>query len=496
MDLTQETVQRMGGAGKAPAVKAGSFVTILKPQRIVVVSAIFPLKEQLEEYQKALRISNMKLLLAKEENIPNPLGLNVYRCEILRDGTATPWEFMYRYNADKDTVEVEKRIDEAIREAYLDTETHKYYPDQLIQGLATPLMKLSNAKYPHVLLPGISGKFPEEPKKGGPGKEKIEMPGGGKKDPNKPIEVDTAKPATVSFKDLKKEGKSDELLDKFNGKYNLFNPIQEDRKGSILIPKLPTKEGEYADVLVRFFDVGVEPGKTYRYSVQVRMKSPNFEHKDAAFQELAKIKDLYSPFTVTPEIRIPYEYDFYAVDQKPEMEILDGPDKGTILPKETHEKIAVQIHRWIDYVDVDTKKTAADWAIAERVLVRRGDYIGRKVYVEVPTWSERKDAFELAAAIRPGVKGKATDKRAIGWPVEFQEAPDSKSLLVDFAPGKHGKEESASELLILTPEGKLIVRNSRIDTEADNPIGIERVQRFNSWRDRVRQLRDGTGKEK
>ena len=65
-----------GGGGALRPVK------IMKPARIVVVTAVFPWKEQMEEYRRKLHYGTMPELLAKPEDMPRPLGLNVYRWEV------------------------------------------------------------------------------------------------------------------------------------------------------------------------------------------------------------------------------------------------------------------------------------------------------------------------------------------------------------------------------------------------------------------------------
>jgi hypothetical protein len=82
-------------------------------------------------------------------------------------------------------------------------------------------------------------------------------------------------------------------------------------------------------------------------------------------------------------------------------------------------------------------------------------------------------------------------------------------LLVDFtggkrqynpAPGAGGSgivDSSAMDLLILMPDGRLVVRNSRADVDAviDNgtPDGTTRQARVEHWRKRNREVQTGGG---
>jgi len=504
--------------------------------RMVVVSSVFPMREQLEEYRKKLRFATLEELLANPDSVPKALGLNVYRCEMKADGkTFTEWSPLFKYNPKKDRIEVAERIDRLFREAYLDEDNAKTLVNHLQPGLATPLPLLANAQYPKLdkledikLVEGepLDDKQPKGagadkmmPKKGG-----IMIPGG-KKDAADPVVGDEAKFVLVPWKKLPKE-----LADKFSGSKFDADPFgakqdKDDAKGPAAMMKdkgpmgvVPMKDGdnpanpnELYDALVRFIDIDVEPGKTYLYSFQVRMKNPNEGRRnDVAFQALADIKELESPFAYSPPVTIPGEFFVYALDQRPNTDLKDGSDTK---PARAEAPVpygqwntTVQVHRWLKKFTGDLNATVADWAIAERLLVRRGDTIGRYgVNVEIPVWNKSKEAFEIGYhAQKVNVKNKA--KHFGGVPVDFVvDAPPP--LLVDFEGGwktqvKIGnspaipRDEAAVEMLILTPEGKLILRNSRNDTDLANPAALERNERWDTWRKGVDKLKGGgtTGK--
>ncbi|MBI3408118.1 MAG: hypothetical protein HY040_07150 [Planctomycetes bacterium] len=522
---------RAGGkAGTGAANNPSGLVTLVNPYRIAVISALFPVREQLEEYRKELRLPTLQALLADPSNLPKPVGLNVFRCEIKPDGKATDWEVVYRYDPEKEKIEKAERIDRLLRESQIDTDNAQMYGKYLLNGLDTMFPKLAHGSYPMVKLEGIEGKPLAEPeKKQGAEPKKLEekkiegfptgknpVKGGG--EPGKLGGGGDTGQGVWDKVDVpwNSQSVSKDLQEKFKGEYELFNPFakgtQPDKKGFTgefggglggggrfgkegkegkegKDPKKDTKDiTEIPDLLVRFFDVGLEPGKTYRYCVQVRMHNPNFERKDVAFEALAKVKELYSPFAVTPEVRVPPEYHFYAVDQQPEVPIRDGPDFKLDNPGGRTPRVPIQVHRWVESIPKEFLNIG-DWAVAERLLVRKGDFIGRNgVYVEMPVWMESKDKFELYSAPR-GPKARPGDKFNIGVPVDFQ----GPSLLVDFSGGRKDRDESAVEVLVLTPEGKLVVRNSRIDAEDDNPIGKDRKVRYDAWREHVSSLRSGGG---
>lgn len=285
-----------------------------------------------------------------------------------------------------------------------------------------------------------------------------------------------------------------------------------------LDPKLQIKPW---DALIRFFDPDVKPGKTYKYMVQVRMANPNFGKKnDVAFPQLATIAELPpSPPVETPTITIPGEYELFAVDQKPEHPVKDGSDSAR--PKS--DQMVVQIHRWVDETNDlknNIKQVIGDWAIAERLLVKRGHPVGRIVNVEVPVWHKDKNQFELGASLANVVRGKQPKMplgakppvippganvqiqiMGSGVPVDF--APTNPPPhLVDFDGGERDvhvgpakvsvKDDSASNLLILQADGKLIVRNSRVDADPNSPEYAARMQRIEEWKKKTEPFRQNS----
>ncbi len=275
-----------------------------------------------------------------------------------------------------------------------------------------------------------------------------------------------------------------ELQERFQGNYNVFDPLggyrvtpveevkkdpkkKKDFKGKQKPPiPLPIKENagkeedkkleglpvtaEAARLLLRFIDVDVEPGKTYRYWFRVRLANPNYGSKDVAALDLSKSKELEpGELAYTKPITIPKESFIYAVDQADIGEKVNGrpplvatrqiPD-GIDYPagQNLAEMTPVQIHRWMkEFQERDRghRRTIGDWVIAERLLIKRGDLVGRgKVVIEIPEWYKTKNRFDLG--ILPG--GKANLKGFKGTPVDFLADETKVPLLVDFYGGRHG----------------------------------------------------------
>src|SRR5262249_46641669 len=73
--------------------------------------------------------------------------------------------------------------------------------------------------------------------------------------------------------------------------------------------------------LLRFLDVTVEPGKSYRYRVKVKMANPNYspepgKRKDT-YVQFAKDEVLTSDWAYVPQtVSVPADEFLYAVDQR------------------------------------------------------------------------------------------------------------------------------------------------------------------------------------
>jgi hypothetical protein len=286
-------------------------------------------------------------------------------------------------------------------------------------------------------------------------------------------------------------------------------------------PEDPTKIGgetpfgmsANGKVLIRFVDADVKPGFTYQYAIQVRLLNPNFGKKsEVAFDALAEQKELLSAtWTLTPEVTVARDFHFYAVDQQPlftkatERSGIDRFPAGGNMP---HEKVPVQIHRWVDEVTGKAMHlTVADWVIGERFLMARGEQIGRSAAeVDLPRWVTEIQSFILGD-LRPATAKSGAKVVKTAVPVDFTTS--SPPVIVDFSGGKghypvdtfdYAKgtankefvfdEESATELLVMTPEGKLVLRNSREDSDPESPTGHDRLTRYDHWRARLTELRE------
>jgi hypothetical protein len=256
-------------------------------------------------------------------------------------------------------------------------------------------------------------------------------------------------------------------------------------------------------VLVRVVDVNIEPGKIYEYRLHVRMANPNFKRNGEVLSpsyaqdpELRAEKNRKDSdwFVVPKKVTVPPEFQYYAVDQKEVEPAYSGIHARDSVHSD--QQTAFQIHRWLEDANREGKGDwVGEWTVAERVIVSKGEFIGRTELVQVPIWQRALEAFVLAVppADTPGMR-----KRDIGIPVDFRLANDD-AVLVDFEGGpqhfkrtaKHGDRSEAlkiddritQEVLLVSSEGRVTARNSATDA-----YNAERVNRLTQWRQRMRDI--------
>src|SRR5207248_2113360 len=183
------------------------------------------------------------------------------------------------------------------------------------------------------------------------------------------------------------------------------------------------------------------------------------------------------------------------------------------------ERVPFQIHKFIDFFQDPIVKQhyhyVSDWVVAERLLVGRGESLGReKVEVELVEWNKQKGMFEIGSISTAGVKKNPKAAPISAVSVDFR--PPNPIVLLDFWGGKRfykqpktgenmpNSEESATEAPLLMPDGTMIVRNSRNDMSdlgwqskqeegaGGHPLGQQRHRRWDYWRNRLELVRQST----
>jgi hypothetical protein len=271
------------------------------------------------------------------------------------------------------------------------------------------------------------------------------------------------------------------------------------------------------DAIVRFVDVDVKPGFTYQYYIQVRIQNPNYNKKHEVVQQLfADSKELVSEsWTETPKFTVPGTYHLFAVDQF-HVDRQGETDPKVFIPKgktkdyqADRDHTVLQLHRWFGTVPDDTPNLVGDWAIVERLRVRRGEQIGTSdMIVEIPTWNRGKGGYDMQRRTPPG-KGKHAQNGIVLDFIPLVPSADGKRMenmppfVVDFEGGKKSQkfgnttatDEAATDVLIVAPDGRLIVRNSLADIYAEIEDGsspkIARQERVKEWRKRNQDAING-----
>src|SRR5262249_45762494 len=147
----------------------------------------------------------------------------------------------------------------------------------------------------------------------------------------------------------------------------------------------------------RFFDSAVEPGKTYEYRFKIKLTNPNKDKaKEVAYKELADKPFVESNWIeLKQRIIIPPDFRYFAIDVK-ELTPADMPHKGaeaTIYKTGAYHfppegAVAMQLQRWVDWCDLTGhKEPVGDWAIAEQVFFKRGEFVGGSHNIQMPVWS-------------------------------------------------------------------------------------------------------------
>jgi hypothetical protein len=453
----------------------------IHPTRMIVVSASFPYRAQLEGFKRALRQKSIDDLIKSKDRkfLPQFTGIDVQRREYkpgLKDDEG--WE-------DVDTVvdKEKNRFHWAYYRWLLSRSAEREAEDEdelqtiiFNRFMVMPRPKLSRDDYPKLKLAGIEqtlAKWAEH-------KRKAKGAGGLESSP-----LNRRLAGEDIFLDDPKEGQT---------------PPPSVPGETKIPPFLP----DYC--LIRFLDVTIKPGTTYQYRMRVRLDNPNFgNYRDVAYPYLAEVRELEGPWELirgkdkSTLVRVPDEFFFYARTDPPRV-------------ARARDRVYIEAHKWLDYALLDPAMNdsavpIADWAI-NNVPVYLGEPIGRVMdNTEVVMWYPTREEFGLAISSRnlrrpPPTTGLVT-KPVIPPPppkvisVDFATSP--RSLLVDFEGGttnyttKDGTrgvtkiDESAIELLILDEEtGKLKVRSTA--TDMNDP---ERKTRYEAYAETVKKLKEG-----
>jgi hypothetical protein len=435
------------------------------PVRMVMVTASFPYKEELERFRQALRrrsLNELLNLLRSNEAFWRFTALEIQRQVLTPDGRVkTPWEDY--------TSQLRQPVEFLLRrvgEGEPDDQKLTNFEGIIVKGLAMPRLPLAKGQYPELDIPGIKETVATMEKLG---HEKVDLP------------------KSLASSKLSNEGTFDvfdpkaefEQIEEAKPENKIDNKTADDKK---------TKEGAEDEQevvvpeksLVRFYDLTVQPGLTYEYRLKVKMANPNLgQTKTVAYAALAKEKEIKAEnWTVTPKVTVPHDVSWYATDERPD-----------------RDKAKVEIHRWVDSLLADPERkesehVVADWVVLdkEKASAHRGEYLGHTVDVEVPSWNAEQESYELL------MNPKTRSRRV---PVDFSARISQAmepAILVDYDGGKVTQtiakqqvtDELPARILVLTPEGKLVVHYAFEDIKDK-----EREERVKAWKEEIDAIKKG-----
>lgn len=224
--------------------------------------------------------------------------------------------------------------------------------------------------------------------------------------------------------------------------------------------------------LLRFLDFDVELGRSYEYRLRVRMANPNYGKKSRVEKEsFAEPKELLGPWARVPgTVALDPDIRYYAVDAKALDPKYPGPAAG-------RDEVALQVQRWMAMYELGGRTffPVGCWVVAERVLVSRGARVGiRRQLIRLPVWVPEEGRYVEAG--RPGAGGVIID-------FSPNNTPNQAPLLLDFEGGKRSYRgvaaESPTEVLLLSPDGRLLGLNGRRD--AADPARKARHEDWKEW---------------
>jgi len=406
------------------------------PIRMAVVQLSFPLKEQLEEIKRSLRLPN--LAAARHEASPSmidarsikpgtPSGVNTPPVPIMApppggistggtamvetgdspaflglvverrvtgpDGQTSGWE---AFDHQEKFFERFTRYDTPFvqEDGYLPYFLRPY------QGLSSPLPVMAGGYLlnypPNVSLPSIYANYQKLLAERAPKKVAADL------DKFKKGETNPYAPAPTTHSGNQPGGFS-------GGEENrqpLFTPPSGAMPGAV--PDVATGiPGSTIDpnkldvefILLRYLDTDLKPGHNYAYRVKVRMKNPNFNNPTQVANESMATEDVLESawYEVAQKVTVPNESFLYAYSAKKYEEnvkkMFEDAGKPEVLNRimdikdiQEGRKVVVQMQRWQEYLTFGTKQEPIGAWIQAEMPVGPGDYLGRRTLVELPLW--------------------------------------------------------------------------------------------------------------
>jgi hypothetical protein len=433
-------------------VAGAKFAETVYPLRMVIITASFPYRQQLEVYRKALKVKSIAELASSKDPplMPEFVPCKVQRRQVYPNGKVSDWAPLDLEGAYRPILQL--AIGSQPEDSTIKPVIFPKTP------LVMPVPKLARGDYPSIKLPTIDKAA----------KEIIAKSDDGKKPTLGPLEMR-----------IKGEGLS------------VYEPVAlgEDRRegGAADQPKQGDELIIPECALVRLIDADpkLKPGATYQYQVKMQLRNPNYKQTEkVAYESLATPETLESDWApadpTKAEVKVSRELFYYPVKLDDKGATANLKERSDPTLSTNRKDVAfVQAHHWVESVRLDPENPASkvplgDWAITD-LPVKRGEYINRTENVEMAIWYPTREGWDMAIPVRKGRQPFYMGRPLPGIPVSFV----TEDLLVDWeggrveasvkvAPDKPSRtinENADLEILVLGPDGSLRVQNSAMDVK-------------------------------
>jgi hypothetical protein len=473
----------------------------LYTQRMIVVQAAFPYKDQLENIQKSMKISTMTEFLNKPESQPTFKGLVVQRREIGPDGSEGSWVPL-KFEESYKPIFMRKFADQ---EDDYDLNYVKLHPaNRLVMPLPLIHSSINTSKYPAVRLPELTAEIEKRKQLDAPppaAQQENKFKGEG--DIFNPQGGDTKSLGGGAFGEFG-EGSAPGLGSMGSpgggrpgfggmGKGGFGEPGEGQGPGGNIQNFRNFEPLNY--VLVRIVDTDpfIQPGRKYQYRFQIKMENPNYKKPElVSLKSDAETSILYGEWSEPSEtVTVPGESYLYSVDAT----MPDPKDPKKVVPMNLKDgQGMLQMHRWQEQVRVEKfKEPFGDWLVVDTV-VSRGARVGGRQFVNLPLWSSEFNNFVLREFKDDKVARGKEPRRGV-----FLDLTRTDLFVVDVEGGRLSyttprnrriDDETSQEILIFSEEnGSMRLLSSAADRES-----TERKSREDAWKSWVAEVEAATRK--
>jgi hypothetical protein len=444
--LTPVPVEKASEAQGEPAQ-----ITI--PYHMAIIEGAFPYREQMERFARALKYPSVQAMLADRERVftdkndKDPtigfLGFNVVRRQIAPDGMATDWrpvdlatpyKLMRRRAVQPNHPEDPELLSYGIIVTQVPARPMVMRLPELVKEHGVEGSPHPGQEYPKFDLPEIRAAL-EKQKDAYQGKPPEIKASKNRYNTDPDDEIDDSQGPGPGGAFPGSGGMQEKMMS--GGKPPPGGTPGAENEGGATGPAGETVLPEHC--LFRLIDLTVQPGATYEYQVALVMANPLYKRLDVAVSRAYTRDQVMAgpPRLVTTkagrqeqaiQVKMGPDLAMYAVEDKGE-----GREARKAVPGDK-EHAPVQIQHWLDSLRLeqsnkDSEVLVGDWAILKRMLVQRGEYIGRLERVPVAYFDPKANQFVFATS--PGLGKVRARKEKQAAVVDF----DTHSILVDFEGG-------------------------------------------------------------